>query len=45
MKNGLNPRDASDHDKDMDGDGYTNLEEYINSLAPDMIEVMVKHSM
>ncbi|MBI4874595.1 MAG: pectate lyase [Acidobacteria bacterium] len=30
---GLNPQDASDAAKDRDGDGYTNLEEYINELA------------
>jgi len=30
---GLNPKDASDAAADRDGDGYTNLEEYINSLA------------
>ena len=30
---GLNPRDASDAARDRDGDGYTNIEEYINSLA------------
>lgn len=30
---GLNPADASDAAGDRDGDGYTNVEEYINSLA------------
>ena len=30
---GLDPRDASDAAKDRDRDGYTNIEEYINSLA------------
>jgi hypothetical protein len=30
---GLDPRDASDAAKDRDGDGYTNIEEYINSLV------------
>lgn len=30
---GLNPSDASDAAKDRDGDGYTNVEEYLNSLA------------
>lgn len=33
---GLNPKDASDGPKDRDGDGYTNLEEYLNSLVPPM---------
>lgn len=30
---GLDPDDASDGAKDRDGDGYTNVEEYINGLA------------
>jgi pectate lyase len=30
---GLNPNDASDANGDRDGDGYTNIEEYLNSLA------------
>ena len=29
----LNPHDASDAAKDRDGDGYTNIEEYVNELA------------
>ncbi|WP_158085485.1 hypothetical protein [Niastella vici] len=28
-----NPNDASDAVKDRDGDGYTNIEEYINSVV------------
>jgi hypothetical protein len=31
--NGLNPADARDGNGDLDSDGYTNLEEYINSLV------------
>ncbi len=31
---GLNPGDASDGPLDRDDDGYTNLEEYLNSLVP-----------
>jgi len=31
--NGLNPNDAEDRNKDRDSDGFTNLEEYINSLV------------
>ena len=31
---GLNPNDASDGPADRDGDGYTNVEEYINGLFP-----------
>jgi hypothetical protein len=30
---GLNPNDASDANKDLNGDGYTNLEKYLNSLV------------
>jgi hypothetical protein len=30
---GLNPKDASDANKDLNGDGYTNLEKYLNSLV------------
>ena len=33
--NGLNPNVPADRNDDRDGDGYTNLEEYINSLCPD----------
>jgi len=33
-KNGLSPADAGDRNGDPDSDGYTNLEEYLNSLAP-----------
>ena len=31
---GLNTNDAADGIADADGDGYTNLEEYLNSLVP-----------
>ena len=30
---GLNPSDGSDHRQDRDGDGYSNLEEYLNSVT------------
>jgi hypothetical protein len=33
--NGLNPNDPVDRNDDRNGDGYTNLEEYTNSLCPD----------
>ena len=29
----LNPKDATDGNKDLNGDGYTNLEKYINNLV------------
>jgi len=29
----LNPNDAGDRNEDRDSDGFTNLEEYINSLT------------
>jgi hypothetical protein len=32
--NGLDPNDASDRNGDRNRDGWTNLEEYINSLVP-----------
>ncbi len=32
-KNGLNPNDPSDANGDMTGDGYTNIEKYINSIG------------
>jgi hypothetical protein len=32
---GLNPNDASDAVLDKDGDGYTNIEMYINGIDPD----------
>jgi hypothetical protein len=31
---GLDPGDAADRNGDRDGDGWTNLEEYVNSLVP-----------
>jgi hypothetical protein len=31
---GLDPNDPADRNGDRDGDGYTNLEEYLNSLCP-----------
>ena len=33
-KYGLNPNDPSDAAKDMNGDGYTNIEKYINGIDP-----------
>ena len=32
--NGLNPNDASDANGDINGDGYTNIEKYINGIDP-----------
>jgi len=31
---GLNPKDASDATTDLNGDGYTNIEDFINGLDP-----------
>ena len=36
---GQNPRDASDSKGDGDGDGYTNIEEYLNSVIPGEVKV------
>ena len=33
-KYGLKPNDAADNAQDTDGDGYTNVEEYLNSTDP-----------
>ncbi|MEO6285334.1 MAG: polysaccharide lyase [Dyadobacter sp.] len=33
-KVGLNPKDASDAQKDMNGDGYSNIEKFINGIDP-----------
>ena len=32
-KNGLNPNDPSDANGDITGDGYTNIEKYINGIS------------
>jgi len=32
-KHGLNPKDPADGNADLNGDGYTNLEKYLNSLV------------
>lgn len=34
-KYGLNPEDPSDANGDINGDGYTNIEKYINGIDPD----------
>jgi len=34
-KHGLNPKDAADAVKDMNGDGYTNIEKFINGINPE----------
>lgn len=33
-KHGLNPNDASDASKDLNGDGYTNIEKFIHNIDP-----------
>ena len=35
---GLNPNDASDGNNDIDGDQYTNIEEYLNDTDPQIAE-------
>jgi hypothetical protein len=34
---GLNPKDATDGNKDLNGDGYTNLEKYLNALVGEYV--------
>jgi hypothetical protein len=36
---GLDPGDSADRNGDKDGDGYTNLEEYLSSVVPDLPRV------
>lgn len=36
--NGFDSRDRTDGAKDFDGDGYTNLEEFLNSTDPRLKE-------
>jgi hypothetical protein len=33
LKRGLNPLDDSDASKDLDGDGYTNIEQFLNGVG------------
>jgi hypothetical protein len=35
LKYGLDPYDASDASEDMNGDGYTNIEMFINGIDPE----------
>ena len=39
---GFNPGDAEDRNNDHDGDGYTNLEEYLNSITPAIAEYIIQ---
>jgi pectate lyase len=34
IRYGLDPNDTTDNSKDTDGDGYTNIEEFLNGTAP-----------
>ncbi len=34
LSNGLNPREAADAAGDLNGDGYTNIEDFLNGLDP-----------
>ncbi len=36
-KYGLDPKDPSDANEDLNGDGYTNIEKYINGINPKLI--------
>jgi pectate lyase len=38
IAHGLNPHDPSDSAQDRDGNGYTNVEDYINSLCAEGVE-------
>lgn len=38
--NGLNPSNPADRNGDLDGDGFTNLEEYLNGLADALVAAM-----
>ena len=33
-KHGLNPKDPTDAAGDLNGDGYTNIEDFLNNLDP-----------
>jgi hypothetical protein len=35
QQRGLNPQDPTDGQRDMDGDGYSELENYLNALLTD----------
>jgi len=34
IKHGLNPKNAADASQDKNKDGYTNIEDYLNSVVP-----------
>ena len=38
LANNLNPNNPDDRNADADKDDYTNLEEYLNSLCPQLIK-------
>jgi hypothetical protein len=40
---GLNPNDSADGSNDFNGDGYTNLEKYLNSLVGEYAAPANKH--
>lgn len=44
LANGLNPNDASDRNGDFNGNGYTNLEKYLNSLTLKTVTGLTDHS-
>ena len=45
LANGLSPTDAEDRNGDLDGDGYTNLEEYLNSIVPTVTDFILQPTM
>lgn len=45
LANGLDPQNPDDRNGDSDGDGYTNLEEYSNSIVPTVQEYILQPTM
>ena len=41
IKYGLDPNDPCDNIEDRDGDGYTNIEEYLNDLSESYVKSFV----
>ena len=43
LANGTDPQDAADQNEDLDADGYTNLEEYLNGILGTEPDAFLKH--